>query len=67
MFRLDYVDMIGKPRVQYFKVKKQAEDRVRDLSKGGLSVVATSWNMVKEPDNDRRLILNETLKDERDV
>lgn len=65
MFRIDYVDMVHKPRVQHFKVRSQAEKRVKTLVEAGLMVVHTSWTLEKMPDDDKkRLVYNETIQDE---
>lgn len=67
MFRIDYVDTLQKPRVQYFKVRSQAEKRVQVLVNAGLMVVHTNWIYIEPKDRDadrQKLEMFETIADE---
>lgn len=52
MYRIDFIDAIGKPRVQFFKVRSQAEKRVNELKSCNLAMVHTNWNYILPKDRD---------------
>ena len=58
MYRIDYVDYQHKPRVQFFKTRHQANERVKLLAQAGLMVIHTNWIFEEET---KQLKLEDTI------